>query len=135
VTRFLLDTNMMGHFMNRRKGVDDRARQERAKGAVIGTCLPVVGELFFGVENSATRDKNRKLLIRALSAILCWPFERKAAEEYGRIATELKRTGRMIQQIDIQIAAVALTLGACTVVTADKGLSSVRGLRTENWAS
>jgi tRNA(fMet)-specific endonuclease VapC len=135
MTRFLLDTNMMGHFINRRRGVDVRVRQERAMGHVIGTCIPVVGELFFGAEYSATRDKNRQRLIRSLSAILCWPLDRTAAEEYGRIAAELKRTGRIIQQIDIQIAAIALALGSCTVVSSDTDFHAVPGLKVENWAT
>jgi tRNA(fMet)-specific endonuclease VapC len=135
VSRCLLDTNMMGHFINRRKGVDSRVRQARLQGAIVGTCLPVVCELFFGVENSASRDKNRNRLVRSLSRIICWPLDRKAAEEYGRLAAELKQKGRMIQQIDIQVAAIALTLGDCAVVTADSDLSAVRGLRVENWAS
>ena len=135
MSRFLLDTNMMGHFINRRKGVDSRVRQARLQGAVVGTCLPVVCELFFGVENSASRDKNRKRLVRSLSGIVCWPLDRKAAEEYGRLATALKRRGRMIQQIDIQIAAIAVALGDCAVVSADSDLSAVSGLKVENWVS
>jgi tRNA(fMet)-specific endonuclease VapC len=102
MTRFLLDTNMMGHFINRRRGVDARVRQARSEGAVIGTCVPVVCELFFGVENSVSREKNRQRLIRSLSAIPCWPLDRKAAEEYGRLAAELKRVGRRIQQIEFK---------------------------------
>jgi tRNA(fMet)-specific endonuclease VapC len=134
MSRYLLDTNMMGHFINRRRGVDVRAREIRMQGAIIGTCLPVVGELFFGVENSASRDANLQRLIRALSGIRCWPFDRPAAEKYGWIAAELKRIGRPMQQIDIQIAAVALSLGKCIVVSADSDLSAVPGLTVENWA-
>ena len=40
-----------------------------------------------------------------------------------------------MQQIDIQIAAIALTLGNCTVVTTDADFAAVPGLRTENWAA
>ena len=97
--------------------------------------MPVVGELFFGVEASATRDANLPKLKRALSGILCWPFDRAAAEEYGRLAAELKRLGRPMQQIDIQIAAIALSLGNCTVVSADSDLAAVPGLTVENWAT
>jgi tRNA(fMet)-specific endonuclease VapC len=132
--RFLLDTNTMGHFMNRRRGVDARARQARLDGAMLGTCFPVIGELFFGVENSASRDENRKRLLRALEQIRCWPFDRAAAEEYGRIAADFKRRGRVIDPIDIQIAAVAKTLADCTVVSTDSDLTEVSGLVVENWA-
>ena len=44
----------MGDFINHRKGVDGKVREARQRGARLGTCFPVVGELFFGVE--ARRD-------------------------------------------------------------------------------
>ncbi len=133
--RYLLDTGIMGDFINRRRGVDVKAREARQRGARIGTGMPVVGELFFGVEASATRDANLAKLKRALSGIICWPFDRAAAEDFGRLAAELKRVGRSMQQIDVQIAAIALSLGNCTVVSADSDLAAVPGLTVENWAS
>jgi predicted nucleic acid-binding protein len=36
-----------------------------------------------------------------------WPYGDKAAEEFGRIFTALKRAGRPVQQIDVQIGAMA----------------------------
>ena len=63
--RFLLDTCAMGDFINRRKGVHERAREARLDGARLGTCVPVVGELFFGIELSQTRDENHARLTRA----------------------------------------------------------------------
>lgn len=131
--RYLLDTGIIGDFINHRRGVEVRAREARRQGARIGTCDPVVGELYFGIEASAARDKNFKRLERALSGIVCWPFTRVAAEEYGRLAAALKRKGRPMQQIDIQIAAIALTLGNCTVVTTDSDLAEIPGLTVENW--
>jgi tRNA(fMet)-specific endonuclease VapC len=135
VKRYLLDTGIMGDFINHRKGVDSKVREARQRGARLGTCMPVVAELFFGVEASATREENLPKLRRALGGIVCWPFDRRAAEEYGRLAAELKRLGRPMQQIDIQIAAIALSLGNCTVVSADSDLAAVPGLTVENWAA
>jgi tRNA(fMet)-specific endonuclease VapC len=40
-----------------------------------------------------------------------------------------------MQQIDIQIAAIALALGNRIVVSTDSDLSAVPGLRTENWTA
>ena len=40
-----------------------------------------------------------------------------------------------MQQVDIQVAAIALALGQCTVVSEDTDLSVVPGLSIENWAS
>jgi hypothetical protein len=44
MTRYLLDTNAMGDFIDHRKGVDARVRDARMRGAVIGTCMPVAAE-------------------------------------------------------------------------------------------
>jgi len=38
-----------------------------------------------------------------------------------------------MQVIDMMIAAIALSLGNCTVVTTDSDLSAVPGLSVENW--
>jgi tRNA(fMet)-specific endonuclease VapC len=54
---------------------------------------------------------------------------------YGWVFTELKKMGRPMQQVDIQIAAVAFALRNCTVVSADSDLAAVPGLTVENWAT
>jgi hypothetical protein len=59
----------------------------------------------------------------------------ETAFAYGRLAFELKKIGRPVGQNDIRIAATALTLGNCTVVSSDSDLSSIPGLTVENWAA
>jgi tRNA(fMet)-specific endonuclease VapC len=39
-----------------------------------------------------------------------------------------------MQQVDIMIAAIAKSLGNCTVVTADSDFHAVPGLMVENWS-
>ena len=133
--RYLLDTGIMGHFINRRRGVDMRVDEARRRGDRMVTCLPVVGELFAGVEGSQSRDRNHQRLVLALDRVLAWPFDRAAAEEFGRLDAELRRLGRLIGKVDIQIAAIALAMGNTTVVSADSDLATVPGLTVENWAT
>jgi tRNA(fMet)-specific endonuclease VapC len=133
--RYILDTNMLGHLIHDRVGVADRVEAERRSGAVIGTCPPILAEIYFGAENSKSRDANLVLIIRALRGVKIWPFDWDAAKEYGRIATQLRRIGRPMQIPDIQLAAVAMVLGNCIVVTSDSDLSAVPGLRVENWTT
>lgn len=124
----------MGHFIDRRRGVEQHVLEARQRGARIGTCLPVVGELFAGVELSASREKNLPRLRRGLTRVICWPFDRAAAEEFGRVYAELRRAGRPMQVVDMQVAAIARTLGDCTVVSTDSDLWDVSGIIVENWA-
>jgi tRNA(fMet)-specific endonuclease VapC len=132
MTRYLLDTNAVSDFINHRYGVPERVREARERGAVIGTCEPVVAELFFGLENSDTRDENRVCLRHGLTRLRFWPLDRRASEEFGRVAAALKRAGRLIGPLDMLIAAIALSLGDCTVVTNDKDYLAVPGLKVEN---
>lgn len=135
VKRYLLDTGIAGDFINRRRGVIARADAARASGFAVGICVPVLAELAYGVEKSDTRDHNLRLLHKGLAALRLWPFEEDAAMEFGRIRAELKRAGRPMQLIDMMIAAIALTLGNCTVVTKDSDFSAIPGLAVENWAA
>ena len=133
--RYLLDTGIAGHFVNNRLGVRVRVQDEVRNGNKVGICVPVLGELYYGVENSTTRDRNLQLLIAALRHLRVWPYTNDAAAEYGRLNAELRRIGRPMQIVDMQLTAIALTLGNCTVVTTDSDLAAVPGLRIENWAA
>ena len=134
MTRFLLDTGVAQQFVNRRGGTVERVDAERRRGNRVGICTPVLGELWSGVEGSAARERNLQRLRIALSRLVVWPYDEQAAAEYGAVFTALRRAGRPMQQIDIMIAAVARTLGDCTVVTLDADLLSVPGLSVERWA-
>lgn len=135
MTRFLLDTNMAGHYINRRQGVFDRARIEVANGNPLGIGVPVLAELVAGIEHSSSRDRNMKRLKTTLASLRLWPFDSSAAFEYGRIYAELARLGRPIGVVDMMIAAITMTLGNCKVVSSDSDLLAVPGLKLEDWRS
>jgi tRNA(fMet)-specific endonuclease VapC len=135
VTRFLLDTNIAGHYINRRHGVFARARVEVANGNPLGIGIPVLAELVAGIEHSSSRDRHMTRLKTALASLRLWPFDSPAAFEYGRIYAELARLGRPIGVVDMMIAAIAMALGNCTVVSSDSDLLAVPGLSVVNWRS
>lgn len=97
--------------------------------------MPVLAELYYGAENSRDPRRTMQLLHRALPNWRVWPLTNGAAAEFGRLRAELDRIGRPMQQIDIMIAAIAFSIGNCTVVTTDSDLSAVPGLAVENWAA
>jgi len=102
--------------------------------AVLGTCFPVLGELWYGLELSAIREANLKRLQRVIAQLILWPYESQAAAEFGRIKAQLRRIGRPMQVVDMQLAAVAFALGNTTVVTMDSDLSAIPGLSVEDWS-
>ncbi|MGE3807231.1 MAG: type II toxin-antitoxin system VapC family toxin, partial [Gemmataceae bacterium] len=101
IRRYLLDTGIAQDFQDDRHGVRARAESERKAGHRIGICVPILGELWSGIEGSASRLLNEQRLRHALSRLIIWPYSPDAAHEYA----EMRRTGRVIQQIDMQIGA------------------------------
>ena len=72
---------------------------------------------------------------RNLSRMTLLGFDRAAAIEFGRVYAELRRAGRMMQVPDLQIAAIALSLDNCVVVSKDSDLRAVPGLMVEDWSA
>jgi tRNA(fMet)-specific endonuclease VapC len=135
MTRFILDTGIAGLYLDRKRGVFERAVVEVSRANRVGIAAPVLAELAFRAEGSPHPDRNILRLRRALDVWKLWLVDASAAFEYGRIAFELKKIGRPIGQNDIMIAAIARALGNTVVVTMDNDLSAVPGLVIENWAS
>jgi len=133
--RYLLDSGSAADCIFRRRGVHERVKEARSRGDKIGIGIPVLAELFAGVELSSTRTRNFKILNQNLRLFRLWPFDADAAREYGRLYAALRRAGRPMQMADIMIAAIARTLGSCTVVSDDNDLRAVPGLNVESWSS
>jgi tRNA(fMet)-specific endonuclease VapC len=105
------------------------------KAIALVSAPQVLGELWSGIAGSSNQQRNTSRLRHGLSRLILWPYDLAAAEQFGRIFAELKRVGRPMQQIDIQIAAIAFALGNCTVVTEDSDFVAIPGLAIENWAN
>ncbi len=133
--RYLLDTNAAADCIFRRRDVHERVKQARASGHKIGIGIPVLGEILAGVESSASRARNLEIVERNVGLFRLWQYTAEAARVYGRLFAELRRIGRPMQAIDLQIAAMAFSLGRCTVVTTEADLSAVPSLSVDNWAS
>ena len=82
---YLLDTGIAQDYQAGRGGMRERAIAHRKNGHRIGICVPVLGELWSGVECSSSRQRNLAQLRQSLSTLMIWPFTPEAAEEFGRI--------------------------------------------------
>lgn len=132
--RYLLDASPAQDYVQRRNPAYGRVIAARQTGAKIGIIPPTLGELCGGFEWSDTRHVNMTRLNRSVGDLILWPFDEAAAREYGRLYALLMNIGRAMQQIDMQVAAAALLLGA-TVVSKDSDLFAVPDLSVEDWST
>jgi tRNA(fMet)-specific endonuclease VapC len=132
VTRYLLDTNHVSAIFQRRSPVIAKLQAAVTEGHEFAVCLPSIGELWFMVFNSARVAKNSgdlELILRDFTQV---EYDLAAAVEFGRIKSELRRSGRPIPDVDVQIAAIA-KVGTWVLLTADSHFANVTGVTYENW--
>jgi tRNA(fMet)-specific endonuclease VapC len=128
---FLLDTNVWIAFLKAEATVTAAVRRVGVEKLYL--CAPVWSELWFGACKSLQVAENQARL-RDLSAhIPSLPFDDRAAEQCGEIRALLARQGRPIGPYDLQIAAIALTMGLCLVTRNVSEFKRVPGLKIENW--
>lgn len=132
MTRYLLDTNHASYLMGNDARIITKLQEKSQPDDVFGISVTVLGELYFAVHASQRRDQNLQRLMRMLTTLQVYPFDRLAAEEFGRIQAEQKTKGRPIPPLDAQIAAVARKQGL-TILTADRHFESIDALNVENW--
>ena len=79
--RYLLDTGAASDYIHNRGNTLAKARAVQATGCRIGVGMPTVGELYAGIELSATKTKNLPKLRRGLIDILQRLVGRAAKEK------------------------------------------------------
>lgn|SRR3990167_11376415 len=129
----MLDTNICVYIMNDKPAhVAERLRAFSLNDIAISSI--VLSELSFGVYKSTHFKRNLALLESFIKPIQVISYDNVAAFQYGELRTELEREGAPIGQLDMMIAAHALSLSATLVSNNLKEFSRVKGLRCENWA-
>lgn len=132
---YLLDTNMVSYII--------RGQSPAARARLLNPqedeqyCLSVIteAEIRYGLAKrpAATTLKERMEWFLAAIQILGWG--RKEANVYGELRAKLEARGISIGNMDLQIAAHAVALGAI-LVTNDKVFDQIDELKeTVNWAT
>lgn len=100
-----------------------------------GLCLSAVtqAELLYGVARSASRKINREIVADFLSRLIVLEWDGSAAEHYGELRAVLEAKGRIIGNMDMMIAAHALSIGATLVTNNTRHFQMVPKLKLLNW--
>jgi len=134
----MMDTNMVSYIL-RGKSISARRKLASLEDDEVG-CISVIteAELRCGVEKRGT-DAHRTALNLWLAKVQILPWCSEESKVYGRMRAELERSGRMLDNMDLLIAAHAVSVGAI-LVTNDNGFRNLEGLKeaphvTVNWAT
>jgi tRNA(fMet)-specific endonuclease VapC len=92
-----------------------------------------VSELTHGADRSKRREDNLARLEVLFSAFTVLPFDEMAARRCGDLKAELEEQGEPLDDLDLQIASVALVYDLPLATNNTKHFKRVKDLRIENW--
>ncbi len=135
----MLDTNTVSYIV-RGKSPAARDKLHKLQGDETG-CISVIteAELRYGTSKQAPRSQiQSSARIAALAALFdklrILPWGSAEALIYGELRAKLERAGKVLGNLDMLIAAHAISADA-TLVTRDKAFSQIDDLRPPvNWA-
>ncbi|MCC6142062.1 MAG: type II toxin-antitoxin system VapC family toxin [Nitrospira sp.] len=99
----------------------------------IGISSITVAELDYGASKSRQASKNRAALEQFIAPLDVASFDREAASAYGKLRAVLEQKGTPIGNMDLLIAAHALSLGVRLITNNGREFKRVPGLKVENW--
>jgi tRNA(fMet)-specific endonuclease VapC len=99
----------------------------------LATTAISVAELSHGGNRSQRRDDNLARLEVLLSALSILPFDEAAGRRFGVLKAGLEARGESLDDLDLQIASIALETDSMLLTNNTKHFKRVSGLRLLNW--
>ena len=130
MTRYLLDTNVVSHFLREHPAVD----RAIVSHAIEDLCISAVtaGEIHFGLSLRPTGSRYAIAAQRFMRKIDILPWDTEAAATYGELRAELQRAGTILAEMDLLIASHALALRA-VLVTNDQAMLQLPMVNAVDW--
>jgi tRNA(fMet)-specific endonuclease VapC len=129
----MLDTNTVSYII-KDKSPAARARLKAVNSQNVGISCITEGELIYGLAKAGS-ERRRRAIDWFLASLTIYPWGREAAAAYGVLRAKQERIGKLLEPLDMQIAAHAVALDAI-LVTHDKAFQQVTDLPgIEDWAT
>jgi tRNA(fMet)-specific endonuclease VapC len=129
--RYLLDTNTASYVI---KGNFPRVRERllRVPMAEVGISAVTEAELRFGVARKPGAIRLKTAVEEFLLRVEVLPWDSAAAEQYAEVRADLERTGKPMGNLDLLIAAHAIS-AQLVLVTHDHVFRRIKRLKVEDW--
>ena len=128
----MLDTNICIYIIKNRPTSVRAKFQEFHIGELCISSI-TVSELMYGAYKSQFVEKNLKAIEAFLMPFEIVDYDYIASVEYGKIRAYLEKQGRVIGNMDLQIAGHAMALGVTLVTNNTKEFERVTALQLDNW--
>ena len=132
MTRYMLDTNIVGHLLKAHPAVT--AHVLAVPMATLCISSITEGALRFGLAKRPEATRLHRALWAFWQRVDVLPWDRPAAARYGVLRATMERAGKTLGSLDLLIAAHALSVDA-VLATNDRAFLLVPELTVENWTT
>ncbi len=128
---YLLDTNIASYII---KGNVPAVRRKLLRIPMEQIFISSIteAELRYGVARRPGAVTLERIVEEFLLRVTTLPWDSQAARHYASLRAEIERIGQPMGNLDLMIAAHALSVGAL-LVTSDRAFSRIKKLKIENW--
>ena len=128
---YLIDTDIIIYSLKNDEHVKQKFREnQNIPKAISGITY---GELVYGAKKSRHIEKNLAVIYRIAELFPVLDIDRSIMDVFAAIKSNLERKGNIIEDMDIVIAATALSHNLILVTNNVKHFEKIKDLRMDNW--
>lgn len=128
--RYMLDTNAVSDLVKGNAAITRRLLVTPMSSICISAITE--GELLYGLAKRPAMKRLRLVIEEFLLRCDVLPWDSTVTTHYGKLRAALESQGKLLQPLDLQIAAHALSVGA-VLVTGDQAFARIPELVVEDW--
>jgi tRNA(fMet)-specific endonuclease VapC len=125
----LLDTDHCIAVLRQRLDLREKVKPDET----LATTAISVAELTHGAQRSLHREDNLARLEVLLAALTVLPFDGPAARRFGFLKAELEVKGELLDDLDMQIASIAIENNLTLLTNNTKHFERIPELQLDNW--
>ena len=124
---YLLDTSTIINILRGKKEEENLINNLEGEQTSSYGCL---SELYEGIIRSAKREEQEKNIVKFFSRLHnVFGLDNEVAKEFGQIRSDLKKSGNIIEDLDILIAATCIANNQILITSNKKHFARVQNLK------
>jgi tRNA(fMet)-specific endonuclease VapC len=128
--KYLLDTNICIYFLKGLYDLDTKIDKVLIENCFVSEIT--IAELKFGVENSESKEKNRKTVNDFVSKFTIIPVF-NSIDVYAKEKARLRKKGLPLDDFDLLIGSTAISNNLILVTRNISDFKRLEGIEIENW--
>ena len=128
-----LDSDLLVSFLRRQPDALAAMNRLESEEGTLCTTIVTVCELFEGASFASEAVRASRALESLLSRMSVIDLDLDSARIFGQIRCDLRRTGRLLDDMDMLIASIALAHGETLITRNGKHFGRVPGLKIQTW--